>query len=89
MTPISTKATSWSVPRAASPARLVDAGRGFDTGGVISHGAILPRELGVTCVINSDHGTRDIPDRARISVDGSSDCVIIHEPTGASEANSG
>jgi phosphohistidine swiveling domain-containing protein len=59
----------------------------IDTGGVMSHGAIVARELGVTCVINSKHGTRDIPDGARITVDGASGRVIIHERLGASERN--
>jgi phosphohistidine swiveling domain-containing protein len=60
----------------------------IDTGGVMSHGAIVARELGVTCVINSKHGTRDIPDGAQITVDGTSGRVIIHEPLAASERNS-
>ena len=33
----------------------------IDTGGGMSHGAIVARELGVTCVINTVTGTRDIP----------------------------
>ena len=57
----------------------------IDTGGVMSHGAIVARELGVTCVINSKRGTQDIPDGARITVDGTSGRVIIHEPLAASE----
>jgi phosphohistidine swiveling domain-containing protein len=57
----------------------------IDTGGVMSHGAIVARELGVTCVINSKHGTRDIPEGARITVDGTSGRVIIHQPLAASE----
>ena len=56
----------------------------IDTGGVMSYGAIVARELGVTCVINSKHGTRDIPDGAQITVDGASGRVIIHEPHAAS-----
>jgi phosphohistidine swiveling domain-containing protein len=57
----------------------------IDTGGVMSHGAIVARELGVTCVINSKHGTRDIPDGVQITVDGTSGRVIIHQPFAASE----
>ena len=49
----------------------------IDTGGAMSHGAIVARELGVTCVINTVTGTRDIPDGATISVDGSSGVVAI------------
>jgi len=57
----------------------------IDTGGVMSHGVIVARELGVTCVINYKHGTRDIPDGAQITVAGTSGRVIIHEPLAASE----
>jgi pyruvate,water dikinase len=49
----------------------------IDTGGQMSHGAIVARELGVTCVINTVTGTRDIPDGATITVDGSSGRVAI------------
>jgi phosphohistidine swiveling domain-containing protein len=49
----------------------------MDVGGEISHGAIVARELGVTCVINTVTGTRDIPDGATITVDGSTGTVEI------------
>lgn len=49
----------------------------IDTGGQISHGAIVARELGVTCVINTVTGTRDIPDGATITVNGSEGTVEI------------
>ncbi|HWF55744.1 MAG TPA: PEP-utilizing enzyme [Solirubrobacteraceae bacterium] len=49
----------------------------IDTGGQMSHGAIVARELGVTCVINTGTGTRDIPDLATITVDGSTGLVTI------------
>jgi pyruvate,water dikinase len=49
----------------------------IDTGGAMSHGAIVARELGVTCVINTVTGTRDIPDGATITVDGSTGTVEI------------
>ena len=61
----------------------------IDMGGVMSHGAIVARELGVTCVINSKHGTRDIPDGAQITVDGTSGRVIIHQPLAVLERNDG
>lgn len=51
----------------------------IDTGGPMSHGAIVARELGVTCVINTVTGTRDIPDGATITVDGSAGTVVIHD----------
>jgi phosphohistidine swiveling domain-containing protein len=49
----------------------------IDVGGEMSHGAIVARELGVTCVINTVTGTRDIPDGATITVDGRSGTVEI------------
>jgi pyruvate,water dikinase len=51
----------------------------IDTGGQMSHGAIVARELGVTCVINTISGTRDIPEGAMIAVDGSTGLVEILE----------
>jgi pyruvate,water dikinase len=58
----------------------------IDTGGAMSHGAIVARELGVTCVINTVTGTRDIPDGATITVDGSSGLVSIDSATLSSTA---
>jgi pyruvate,water dikinase len=49
----------------------------IDTGGQMSHGAIVARELGVTCVINTISGTRTIPEGAQISVDGATGLVEI------------
>jgi pyruvate,water dikinase len=49
----------------------------IDTGGEVSHGAIVARELGVTCVINTVRGTRDIPDGATVSVDGARGIVAL------------
>lgn len=49
----------------------------IDTGGPISHGAIVARELGVTCVINTGTGTREIPDGAQITVDGRHGLVTV------------
>ena len=51
----------------------------IDTGGQMSHGAIVARELGVCCVINTVTGTRDIPDLATITVNGSTGVVTIHD----------
>jgi pyruvate,water dikinase len=52
----------------------------IDTGGAMSHGAIVARELGVTCVINTVTGTRDIPDGATITVDGQAGLVTLGAP---------
>jgi pyruvate,water dikinase len=44
----------------------------IDVGGPMSHGAIVARELGVPCVINTRTGTRRIRTGERLCVDGSS-----------------
>jgi pyruvate,water dikinase len=49
----------------------------IDTGGQMSHGAIVARELGVCCVINTVTGTVEIPDGATITVDGTACTVEI------------
>jgi pyruvate,water dikinase len=49
----------------------------IDMGGAMSHGAIVARELGVTCVINTVTGTKDIPDGATITVNGATGVVTI------------
>jgi pyruvate,water dikinase len=61
-----------------TPLFMVAAALVIDTGGAMSHGAIVARELGVTCIINTVTGTRDIPDGATITVDGSAGTVDIH-----------
>jgi len=48
-----------------------------DLGGALSHAAIVARELGVPCVINTGNGSAVIPDGALIRVDGSSGLVTI------------
>jgi phosphohistidine swiveling domain-containing protein len=52
----------------------------IDTGGLFSHGAIVARELGITCVINIKSGTRDIPDGATVTVNGRTGVVHIARP---------
>lgn len=60
-----------------TPLFLVAAALVIDTGGAMSHGAIVARELGVTCVINTGTGSRDIPDGAAVTVDGRTGLVTI------------
>lgn len=60
-----------------TPLFLVAEALVIDTGGAMSHGAIVARELGVTCVINTGTGTRDIPDGAEITVDGRTGLVRL------------
>lgn len=49
----------------------------IDIGSTASHGAIVARELGIPCVINTGNGTRAIRDGDRIRVDGSAGVVTI------------
>ena len=42
-----------------------------DLGGITSHPAILSREMGIPCVVNTKKGTKIIKDGVRILVDGS------------------
>lgn len=41
-----------------------------DTGGITSHPAILSREMGIPCVVNTKEGTKKIKDGMMIFVDG-------------------
>lgn len=60
-----------------TPLFLVAEALVIDTGGQMSHGAIVARELGVPCVINTLTGARDIPDGAHITVNGTTGVVTI------------
>ena len=48
-----------------------------DSGGALSHCAIVAREYGIPCVAGTMVGTRKIPDGARIHVDGRSGMVRL------------
>jgi pyruvate,water dikinase len=60
-----------------TPLFLVASALVIDTGGAMSHGAIVARELGITCVVNTGSGTRDIPDGATVTVDGRTGRVTL------------
>jgi pyruvate,water dikinase len=49
----------------------------LDMGSMLSHGAIVARELGVPCVANVVDGTRTIPDGAIVEVDGTAGRVTV------------
>jgi pyruvate,water dikinase len=51
-----------------------------DSGGVLSHSAIVAREYGLPCVVGTTSGTRRIADGQRITVDGTAGTVTI-EPS--------
>jgi pyruvate,water dikinase len=51
----------------------------IDVGGVISHGAIAARELGIPCVINTRDGTRRLRTGDTVRVDGGTGTVEVLE----------
>jgi pyruvate,water dikinase len=51
----------------------------IDIGGPLSHGAIVARELGIPCVINTGNGTRAIKTGDLLRVDGSRGVVEIRQ----------
>jgi phosphohistidine swiveling domain-containing protein len=53
-----------------APAMLIAAGLVIDVGGALSHGAIVARELGVPCVINTGSGTATLVTGDHLKVDG-------------------
>ena len=58
---------------------LVAGGCVIDIGGALSHGAIVAREVGIPCVINTRTGTRKLRTGDRIRIDGSAGTVEILE----------
>lgn len=52
-----------------------------DIGGALSHAAIVARELGIPCVVNTGSGTTQLRTGDRVRVDGSSGRVDLLEPT--------
>ncbi|WP_167828684.1 phosphoenolpyruvate synthase [Streptomyces sp. MZ04] len=48
-----------------------------EIGGLMTHGAVVARELGLPAVVGVDHATKQIPDGARIRVDGSQGTVEL------------
>jgi pyruvate,water dikinase len=48
-----------------------------DRGGVLSHAAIVAREYGIPGVVSTRTATRDIPDGARVRVDGDAGTVQV------------
>ena len=48
-----------------------------ETGGILSHAAIVAREYGLPAVVGADGATRLIRDGARVRVDGSAGTVHV------------
>jgi len=59
---------------------LVAAALVIDVGGPMSHGAIVARELGVPCVINTVVGTSHVRTGDRVRIDGTAGTVEVLEP---------
>jgi pyruvate,water dikinase len=60
-----------------TPLFAVLAGIVADSGGPLSHCAVVAREYGLPCVVGTRTGSRTIPDGARITVDGAQGIVRI------------
>jgi phosphoenolpyruvate synthase/pyruvate phosphate dikinase len=56
------------------------AGLVIDVGAPSSHGAIVARELGIPCVINTRVGTRTLKDGDLVRVDGGTGIVNVLHP---------
>jgi phosphoenolpyruvate-protein kinase (PTS system EI component) len=52
----------------------------IDVGGPASHGAIVAREMGLPCVINTTNGTSVLRTGDLLRVDGSHGSVTVLEP---------
>jgi phosphohistidine swiveling domain-containing protein len=55
-----------------------------DIGGALSHAAVVARELGIPCVVNTRNGTRNLRSGDRVRVDGTSGTVTVIQRAGAS-----
>jgi phosphoenolpyruvate synthase/pyruvate phosphate dikinase len=56
-----------------------------DFGGLLSHGPIVARELGLPCVCGTEEGSRRIRDGQRIRVDGDRGVVEVLSPAPRTE----
>ena len=64
-----------------APYFLVASALVIDVGGPLSHGAIVARELGVPCVINTTVGTAQLVSGDVLRVDGGTGRVEVLTPT--------
>lgn len=62
-----------------TPLFLLAAGLVMETGGYLSHGAIVAREYGIPAVINVPLATRRIPDGSTVELDGGAATVRLGE----------
>jgi phosphohistidine swiveling domain-containing protein len=56
-----------------------------DIGGALSHAAVVARELGIPCVVNTRNGTRMLHTGDRVRVDGSTGTVEVLARAGAAQ----
>jgi pyruvate, water dikinase len=56
---------------------FLSAGLVVDIGGLMSHAAVVARELGVPCIMNTGRGTSLIETGDIIRIDGGTGCVEI------------
>jgi phosphohistidine swiveling domain-containing protein len=64
---------------------MVAAGVVTDFGGMLSHGPIVARELGLPCVCGTENGSQRIRDGQRVRVDGTRGAVEVLAPVAAAE----
>jgi pyruvate,water dikinase len=65
-----------------TPLFLLAAGLVMETGGYLSHGAIVAREYGIPAVLNVPLATQCIPDGSQIVLDGGAGTVQLTPPCG-------
>jgi pyruvate,water dikinase len=65
-----------------TPLFLLAAGLVMETGGYLSHGAIVAREYGIPAVLNVPLATQCIPDGSTVVLDGGAGTVQIMPPSG-------
>jgi pyruvate,water dikinase len=57
-----------------------------DIGGLLSHAAVVARELGIPCVMNTGNGTRTLKNGDLCRVDGAAGTIEILERASTSGA---
>jgi pyruvate,water dikinase len=63
-----------------TPLFLLASGLVMETGGYLSHGAIVAREYGIPAVLNVPQALQRIPDGATIALDGAAGTIHLAEP---------
>jgi phosphohistidine swiveling domain-containing protein len=67
-----------------TPLFLAAAGVIVEYGAVMSHAAIVARELGIPAVVGVDQATNRIPTGTRVTIDGTTGRVTVHDDEGSS-----